>query len=198
MHMPTFAGFDNSEAYQGEFEDQEFLSILLSEQECPSLMQELFGQVTGEPAAPTQNDTAAAGDSAENIVTAPITSEIYAEITENESTLPNIIAPEEDASTELHAVNFHAIRGSDREETIVMVPMNMIVVDQDQENEGNASDLDSYLRTEKWERALRLLDHMVANGEADNGAVEAGAPERNIYKAHPELVLWLRGQILLE
>ena len=34
-------------------------------------------------------------------------------------------APEEDASTELHAVNFHAIRGSDREETIVMVPMNM-------------------------------------------------------------------------
>ena len=71
-------------------------------------------------------------------------------------------------------------------------------MDQDQENEGNASDLDSYLRTEKWERALRLLDHMVANGEADNGAVEAGAPKRNIYKAHPELVLWLRGQILLE
>ena len=26
-HMPTFAGFDNSEAYQGEFEDQEFLSM---------------------------------------------------------------------------------------------------------------------------------------------------------------------------
>ena len=26
-HMSIFIGFDNSEAYQGEFEDQEFLSM---------------------------------------------------------------------------------------------------------------------------------------------------------------------------
>lgn len=73
-----------------------------------------------------------------------------------------------------------------------------ILVEHNQENQGNGGDLDSYLREGQWEHALQLLDRWVAEGKADNGAVEAGAPERDIYKAHPELVLWLRGQNYLD
>lgn len=58
---------------------------------------------------------------------------------------------------------------------------------------SHPGDLDAFLHEGKWDDALQVLDHMVNQGEAVNGAVE-GASEHDVYKAHPELVLWLRGQ----
>lgn len=67
-----------------------------------------------------------------------------------------------------------------------------IVVEVESEQSG-PGDLDALLHEGKWDRALQVLARMVFQGEAVNGAVE-GAPGLDIYKAHPELVLWLRGQ----
>lgn len=61
----------------------------------------------------------------------------------------------------------------------------------------NVIDLEGCLREGDWNGTLDHLDRMVSEGEAESAAV-ADAPMNNIYRAHPELVLRLRGQIFFD
>lgn len=55
-------------------------------------------------------------------------------------------------------------------------------------------DLQHCLRQREWDHALEILTIMVLEGKAKNGAVSIEVDSRDITRAHPELVVLLRGQ----
>jgi len=66
------------------------------------------------------------------------------------------------------------------------------------DNQLGPDDLQACLRQREWNRALDILTHMVRNGAAAGNAVNAEANPLDIRRAHPELVLLLRGQALFD
>ncbi|KAL6599534.1 hypothetical protein ACP70R_045671 [Stipagrostis hirtigluma subsp. patula] len=56
------------------------------------------------------------------------------------------------------------------------------------------TDLEACLRQGEWDRSLEILDLMVQGGQALNCAVNTEENPSDIFRAHPELVLLLRGQ----
>uniref|UniRef100_A0A0D3HTA2 Uncharacterized protein n=1 Tax=Oryza barthii TaxID=65489 RepID=A0A0D3HTA2_9ORYZ len=69
---------------------------------------------------------------------------------------------------------------------------NNPVVEQQDDDQARLS-LETLIGENRWEEALRRLERMVRDGEANNGPVPT-APSHDIYRAHPELVLLLRGE----
>lgn len=60
------------------------------------------------------------------------------------------------------------------------------------------NDLQPCLRQGEWNRALDILTQMVQNKAAAGNAVNAEDNPLDIKRAHPELVLLLRGQALFD
>jgi hypothetical protein len=65
-------------------------------------------------------------------------------------------------------------------------------------NQLGPNDLQACLRQGEWNRALDILTQMVGEGRAAATAVSNDAHPLDITRAHPELVMLLRGQALFD
>ncbi|KAK3159770.1 hypothetical protein QOZ80_1BG0050880 [Eleusine coracana subsp. coracana] len=175
-----------SETYPGESEDLQYLGMLLYQPEQPHDIIKICGHKDDGTGSTTESL-----DEDANAEVAP--RELFADITEVDQRV--IMLPSMLTSADYVYRNAKVPEGNHT----IMVPVPMVPnMPGEPEEEGHEESLEASLREGRWEGALVHLEHMVRNGQATNGAVQNNEAPNDIFRAHPELVLRLRGQILFD